>query len=328
MKINNNILTGITPVSQIQLNPVNPLKPEIISPYATTARDRLEEELKKIDGQFDLYGKNPYDLPKSPGYTELPYTPLTDEEIRQYALDNLAEYKLAGAKQINDSASRSAADLAASKTGLEAAAQKKQQDIDALYEAAKKDSSNDALRRGLARSSIIINKLNALESGKAQAKTDVVQSLFDNITQIDGKLNELETKRLDALDEFDIVYAAKLGKEIEKLKEERQSRMDDVIKYNNALKSEEAKYGLDYAKTDSALDKDAFNRNAEVAEKDLLAKIQQTVYEQKYSVISEYLYNMKPVDAIKDLEDNKSFYLEQLGKSGYDKMLLEQRSRK
>lgn len=330
MKISNGII-GLSPlsqISQIRLDPANALTPEVLSPFATTARNKLEEELKKIDGQFDLYGKNVYDLPKSVGYEELSYTPLTDDEIRQYAAAALAEYKLAGAKQIKDSAERNAADLAASKSGLETAAQKKQQEIDAVYDSAKQSSSNDALKRGLARSSIIINKLGALENGKAQAKTDTAQSLFDGIAEIDGKLNRLETEKLDALDEFDIVYAAKLSQEIQKLNEERQKRMDDVIKYNNELKAAEAKYGLDYAKTDSALDQDAYSRNAEIAEKDLLSKMQQSVYEQKYGVVSEYLYNMKPADAVKDLEDNKSFYLEQLGKGGYEKALLEQRSRK
>ena len=187
---------------------------------------------------------------------------------------------------------------------------------------------NDALRRGLARSSIIVNKLNALENSKAQAKSDAASGLFDSINQIDNKLNELETARLNALDEFDIVYAAKIGAEIQKLNAERQARLDDVIKYNNTLKAYEAQYGLDYAKTDSALDKDIFNQNSAIAEKDLLAKIQQTIYEQKYAIVSSYLNDMKPGDAVSNLTDKKDYYIAQLGKSGYDKLLAEQKTRK
>ena len=328
MKISNNLKTGISAGSQIQLNPIKQLTPEILSPFATTPEKRLEDELKKIDSQFDLYGKNPYGLPQNVGYTELSYKPLTDDEIRQYASDSMAEYKLSAAKQINDSASRAAADLAASRIGLETAAKQKQQEIDAYYNTAKQDSSNDALRRGLARSSIIINKLDALENNKAQAKTDVTQSLFDGIAQIDARLNALETQRLDALDEFDIVYAAKLGQEIAKLQEERQKRLDEVVRYNNSLKADEAKYGLDYAKTDSALDKDVYSRTAEIADKDLITKIQRAIQSEKQDVINSYLYAMTAGDAVKELEARKNFYLEHLGKAAYDRMLVEHKGRK
>ena len=321
MKISSNI-------SQIKLNPVNMTAPELLSPFATTPQKKLENELKKIDEQFDLYKTNSYNLQKDVGYTPLNYTPLTDDEIKKYASDSLAEYRLLNLKQINDGASRTAADLASSKSGLETAAGKKQQEIDAHYDAAKQAGSNDALKRGLARSSVIVNKLNALETSKAQAKTDVSQSLFDSIAQIDGKLNELETARLNALDDFDIVYAAKLGAEIQKLTGDRQDRLDQVVQYNNALKAAEAQYGLDYAKTDSSLNKDVFNQNAAIAENDLIAKIQESVYEQKYGVVSSYLNGMTASDAVKDLTDRKEFYIAQLGKNGYDKMLAEQRARK
>lgn len=327
MKISNNLKTGITAGSQIQLNPLQPNIP-LTDPFASTAQKKLEDELSKIDSQFDLYGVNAYELPKSIDYTEMSYTPLTDGEIKKYSEDLLTEYKLSNIKQINESAANNAASLTTSKGSAETAAQKKQAEIESIYSSAKQDSSNDALRRGLARSSIVINKLNALESAKAQAKADTAQSLFDSIAEIDDKISGLEAKRLDALNEFDILYAAKLGAEIEKQKEERQGRLDEVIKYNNSLKSSNADYGLDYAKTDSALNNDLYEKNADIAQNDLISKIQQTVYEQKYTVVSEYLYNMTATDALKDLEDRKSFYLEQLGKAGYDKMLVEQKSRK
>jgi len=156
----------------------------------------------------------------------------------------------------------------------------------------------------------------------------VSQNLFDSIAQIDNKLQELETARLNALDDFDIVYAAKLGAEIQKLTGERQNRLDQVVQYNNALKAADAQYGLDYAKTDSALNKDIFSQNATIAEKDLIAKIQESVYEQKYSIVSAHLNGMSASDALKDLNDRKEFYVAQLGKTGYEKMLAEQKARK
>jgi len=79
MKLNNSINTGIG--SQIKLNPVNSLTPELLSPFATTPQKRLEDELKKVDEQFDLYKTNAYNLQKDIGYTPLNYTPLTDDEI-------------------------------------------------------------------------------------------------------------------------------------------------------------------------------------------------------------------------------------------------------
>ena len=240
----------------------------------------------------------------------------------------MTEYKLSNVKQINDSAERNAADLNAGKDGLSTAAGQKLKEIETLYDAAKQSSSDDALKRGLACSSIIVNKLSALESEKTKLKADTSAGLIDSLNGIDNKINELETKRMDALDEFDLVYAAKLGEEIQKQKEERQKRLDEIIKYNNSLKKQNAEYGLDYAKTDSALNSDLFEKNAEIAENDLVTKLLQQVYQQKYTVISDYLYNMDVRDAVKDLENRKSYYMEQLGKNGYDKMVLEQKSRK
>ncbi len=328
-KLNSGLSSGLkTGISQILLNPQKAAVPELLGPYASTPQKKLEEELAKIDSRFDLYGTNAYNLPKSVDYTELSYTPLTDDEIKKYAEDALKEYRLSGASQINDSAARSRADLTSSKAGLSDAALKKQQEIDSAYDAAKQSSSSDALKRGLARSSIIVNKLNALEASKAGAKADAAESLIDGLYAIDQKIADLETERLDALDEFDVLYAAKLSTEIQKQKEERRERLDEVIKYNNNLKTQNADYGLDYAKTDSALDSGLFEKNAEIAEKELVVKMQQQIYAEKYAAVSDHLYNMAAADAVKDLENKKSFYQEQLGKSGYDKMLAEQKSRK
>ena len=322
MKLSTN--SGIP--SQIKLSTPS-VAHEILSPFAAAPQNKLAEELKKVDSQYTLSGTNGYNLPQSVGYTPLDYKPLTDDEIKRYAADTLAEYRLMSLNQINDGAARTAADLAASKTGLETAASKKRQEIDAYYDAAKQAGSNDALRRGLARSSVIVNKLNALENNKAQAKTDVAASLFDSIHQIDNKLNELETARLNALDGFDIVYAAKLGAEIQKLGAERQARLDDVIKYNNTLKSGEAQYGLDYAKTDSALNKDLYNQNADIVKNDLLNEMRKMIQKEKYSIVLEYLNGMSKSDAQNNLKSNEAFYKEQLGADYYNNLTVIQNRR-
>lgn len=258
---------------------------------------------------------------------ELKYTPETDAELSKKAENSLKDYYLKAINEINDEVTRAQKDLDEYKSGLSAAAQQQKEYLDNAYTEAKKNVSDDALKRGLARSSIVVNKISALEDSKASEVSGVAAQLFDSVAKIDYDLAALESQREKALADFDISYAAKLENEIDELKEARQARYDEVVKYNNDLKKEQAKYELDYAKADAALDDALYERMKESIEGGLNEKQAAAVLSRKTDEIGSYLNGLDKSSAVRFLEENKDFFVGEIGVRQYENLYSQQQRR-
>ena len=292
-----------------------------------TAMEKLQKELDELEKQYQLYGKNTYDLPNELDLEKMDYTGLSDEEIASYAKAKLTEEYLRQLNALNADIERGKTDLETYKEKLNEAGSAAAAEIDSVYAAAARNTSDDALKRGLARSSIVVNKLSDLEQKKSGDKLTVSQQLIKSIADIDNQINKLETGRLKSLDDLDIIHAAKLETEINRLKNEREARLDDILKYNNSLKEKEAGYALDYAKTDSSLDGDLYSRASDSIKNDLASRLAAQIAEQKYLKVAEFLNGVSKADALNYLKNNERFFTEQLGVGYYKKLLSEQNSR-
>jgi len=289
--------------------------------------DDLKSELKKLDGKYEFHAKNPYNLPKTQDLTLMAYDGMSREEINEYAKAKLAAEYAAALKNIDGGTERAKNDLTAYKEKLNAAAGETMGAIDEAYKGAAAAASNDALKRGLARSSIIVNKLAELENQKAGAKTGVSAELFKGLAEIDNAIEQSETERLRAVEELDIMNAAKLADEIKLLNEKREKQLDEILKYNNSLKEKQSDYALAYAKTDSALDAAAYGRAADEIKNNLSSQLNAQIQREKYEKTGAALYGVSKKDALKYLKDNETYLTEQLGAAYYRRLAAEQEAR-
>jgi hypothetical protein len=294
---------------------------------APSPLDNLDKELKKLEEKYSLYGKNAYNLPDKLDVSEMEYNGMSEDQINESAKTKLAADYAAALRLINDGAERSKQDLAGYKDKLNAAANDTLAAVDEAYKQASDAAGNDALKRGLARSSIIVNKLAQLEGQKSAAKTDVAGQLFKNLADIDDGLDTLESKRLLAIGELDIANAAKLAQEIRDLTEKREQKLDEILKYNNSLKEKQGDYALNYAKTDSALDSDAYGRIADDVKNGLSVQLNAQIQQEKFDRIGGFLNGLAKQDALDYLKNNEEYFTRQVGVNYYKKLLSDQQSR-
>ena len=116
-----------------------------------------------------------------------------------------------------------------------------------MYDDAKENVSMDALKRGLQRSSIVLQKVSELDSKKAENLINIQNNLEKSLTEGNNKIKSLEQMLDESLANADTELAeeieAELAGEIEKLKEKQQ----EIEKFNNNVKKLEAEYQLKIA---------------------------------------------------------------------------------
>lgn len=230
-----------------------------------------------------------------PAYERMEYDAPDDEQLRASAEEELAAYKATGEKSVDDKIAELGqkydGDLESAKSAYEQA-DKKAGD---QYAAAKQNTDYDMLKRGLARSSIAANKKAELENGEAEAKSKLYAEYTEKVSEINDRIGALESQRQQALDEFNIAYAAKLTTRINELKSERDKKQTEVLKYNNSITEKEYDDKIRRQNTESDLYTEALNQRAKEIE--IREKMHESDYLTAYKAIAEKLRGINKHDA-------------------------------
>ncbi len=213
-------------------------------------KKELEDKIKSIQDRFDLSsdatGGN---LPDSNlDLEELEFKDKTDDEIKSEAESSLGQYYRSGIADIEQDIKDEADNYNAKANQLISSNEESKKNIDQYTESAKQSLSDEALKRGLARSSIVINKMEAFDRDKLDKYAELDKQLTGEMDAINFELNALEGKRKQALSDFELEYADKLNQKISSLKSELDKRRDEVTKYNNEIREKEKEYEADVAK--------------------------------------------------------------------------------
>lgn len=277
--------------------PKSPLIPKSPIPKKEEHLDTsaLNDELKKIQDKYQemidgLANTKPeISLPKYEP-EKAAYTGATDEEIAKSGADSLVEYYL---KNINSINSTAAAQQKARQNDRERAlenALEQQQYIEQVYAALKDAAEKDSVKRGLARSSIISGQKQAYDSDMAANLIKLSEDTYKEIARIDSDIDELEAEKTRAMNDFDIVYAAKLAIEIDNRKAERDKKAEEVQRYNNQLEKDAAEYEINRQKSEQSLIKGEIDiknadRETEKKQSELLTERD----DETYAYIKSYL---------------------------------------
>lgn len=294
----------------------------------TKSDSDLEKLFSDVDAKYDSSSINKSDYEKTLDLQKQEYVGLTDEEIKKQAEDSLNDYSTATKDSIENDYTENKEALNSDLENLQKTTEKSKESLQTAYEQVKVNAENDAIKRGLARSSIIVNKLAKFDSSMLSEFADIEKDYLETTNKLTSQKNLLEVQKQNALDSFDITYAVKLSEKISSITEELQEKEREVIEYNNKVEQLEKEYEADmlkqYASDSSQVKSDNLdylefiNKYGETGINTLKAK-------EKYDIAYSYLMSMSKDDAINELSNN-SIYQQQL-LSNYSTLLAKMQAR-
>ncbi len=242
-------------------------------------------------------------------YDRIEYDAPSDEEIEKRAQDSLKEYEQAGVSSIENEIAALLEKYTSDKNVNTAAYESTLKSLNDAYQSAIEAANNDALKRGLARSSIALNTTAAINSEKADKAAAAAAEYNRQDADLTSKINGLEVERQKAMDEFNISYTAKLTEEINKLKEQREELKNEAIKYNNTLAEKEENERIEREKAESDLYSEALSQAK--AERDLTdnpgVAEQDSRYQQIYTLLRDKLLTMSAQEAQNEVRNNSIY---------------------
>lgn len=227
----------------------------------------------------------------------LTYVPASDNELLEVAKSTYENAKQDSIKSATEEAERKKKSLNKSiidqTEGLKADTYAVEND----YKNAEKNLENQLLKRGIQRSSAAIGGVKDLESEKLSAVNKLRSAAKEKIAELNVEIDDLESdlgKEISAINEK---YANAVQLRLHELKNERDEKINEVIKYNNTL---DLFYDDDYYQEGGK------NDNQEDVEDVDLNEIKPRYRERIEEVVKDYLAFSDPNEALSLFETNDS----------------------
>ena len=171
--------------------------------------------------------------------TRMTYTPMTDAQrttkaqtlLKAKQEEKLLEYKTDLSSQISELSSRIST-CATQRTAEENNAR-------ANYATAKSNLQTEAVKRGIAQSSAVVNKLADLDVQLANALTAIASDYNGQISLYSAKRSLLQTRLNNADSYYTNVFNYEVQAEKERIKQEEEKLQREIFKYNNGLDEKE-----------------------------------------------------------------------------------------
>lgn len=217
---------------------------------ALEAEKGLAEQLAALDREYreSLPAEPEYDLdklfPEDLGLEKVDYTPETDEQLTQRAQAGVDYEKSEERKGLEDAFRTSSSELNERADEAERTLREDYEQLGELYAELRKQTENDALRRGLGRSSIKTGALSDLDADRANAENASKAAYDAEMAEVGAQLDALRKEQDAALEQLDLKYAAELEERIAELKEERDATAKKYAEYNNKVAEKEQEYAV------------------------------------------------------------------------------------
>lgn len=267
--------------------------------------DSFDEVDKKYNSAFS--GNQNQSL----GLEKMTFTRPNEIEVENQAKNSLADYKNTELNGIEELYSTKQKNIDNEISTNKETAKEQKSELEKKYASLKQNASNDALKRGLARSSIIVNTLEAFDNSMLDNFVKINEELTKNINSLNSQKSLLEEQKQNALNSFDIAYAIKLSEKIDSINSSLDKKEQEIQKYNNEIAEKEAEYKR--KKQQEAID------YAEFISEYGIGSIEIMKSGEKYEIAKQYFADMDKDQALKELTTNP-IYKSQLG-TYYNKLV-------
>lgn len=270
------------------------------------------DEFAKIDDKYIFGDKYNYDL----DLKKIDYVAPTQEEVEEKAKNTLQSYKNQEIKAINDNYDKKNEQINQSVEQTKENSQLAKNEIKDTYSKVKQDASNDAIKRGLARSSIIVSQLSNYDNKMLNELSVLASETNDKLESLSTQKNSLELEKNNALNDFDIEYAVKLQNEIDTINSDIAKAEQTALKYNNEIAEIEAKWAKEQNQTN-------YDRQADLLQ--IINKygsyaIDYAKQNEKYALAKQYFSQMDKDVALEELQNNPA-YKRNIGSVNYNKLI-------
>lgn len=287
-------------------------------PNNSEERSKLEEEIKRLESSaFGSVGKPTLSQTE---LNEIEYTPPTDEYLAVEAENSLANDRADQIQAIRDRSENEVKQNTAVRDAYISDRDGERATLAENYEAAVRAVDNDAIKRGLARSSVAAVGRSELESEYLKRNADVEKSYGKKIAELDGEIAAADGKLRAALDDFNLSYATRLNQKIAELKAERDQKIERVTSFNNSVREKQAKLDADKLKTESELFSAAIEQKKKANSADgLSASERDKLFKSVYDSMDKYLASLDKQEAKLEIR-NHTLYRQHLSNYYYTKL--------
>ncbi len=287
-------------------------------PDNSESRNKLKDIVEQLESPFGSVAKQ--ELPKVT-LDEINYTAPSDEFLKINAENALADYRASGEKAIRDNSAESAKTLASQRDAYEKGRDADRTALNEQYDRSAHAIDNDAIKRGLARSSIVSVNKGELENQYLKLNAEIAAEYGKKISDIDAEIAAIDGKLKTALNDFNLSYATKLNEKLAELRSERDKRVQEVVKFNNDVRAKQADLDGERAKTESDLYSAAIKQEQSSQDLDSLSpENRDKIFQAVYDKMDEYLGGMTPQQAKLELL-NHTFYRQHLSNYYYNKLM-------
>ena len=243
-----------------------------------------------------------YDVPESLGLQTKDVPEYDEDKVRDEIVKDLNNKKDDNINKITTNYDSEVGLLKDKKETLTDEKIENQKIINEIYDNESLKLESQAIKRGLARSSIILGQLANVENNRAIELSDNLNALNSGIAEIESEMADLIKNRDRALENLDIEYAEELENKLQESKNEYKKAVDEVIEFNNQVKKLESEYKMDYENNklkwkEGVLDLTQYGYD----------EFRKRIQNAKYDYMISYLSQFPKSEAISILVSNTNF---------------------
>ena len=181
----------------------------------------------------------------------------------------------------------------------------------ALFSVSEEKARAEAVKKGLANSSVALSEIAALESRKNSKISEISLAAEEKIQKLQAQKAALEEKFSAAEERFNDVFLAEKAQKTIEINDEEQALIRDLFKYNNGLDEKEQRYANVIKQTNANLEIKYLQVESNYFGKDQL--IEMGYYEDAIDCVCAYYDLLPPADAFGDIktESKLMIYLDE-----------------
>ena len=193
----------------------------------------------------DYYPENAIvKLPETLGLEKVEVPEINEDEIRKEVSEKEIKKTETEKDMLKESANKKKDLKTEEMEETRAKAEREKEDIQNIYDDYKVSVESDAIKRGLARSSVALLSLDNVEAGRAKELSRVAENLTASITGLEREIIALQEDLERSLDTLDLELADNINSEIKNRIDELEKKRREAIEFNNEVSEMEANYQI------------------------------------------------------------------------------------
>lgn len=264
----------------------------------------VKEALEEANKIGEKYKSGDYiNAPESLNLEKISVPNKSKEEISKQAKNSISEKYENSKANSNKSFENKIDEILKNNQHLISKNEDNKKEINEYYDSSKKETENQMLKRGLARSSIVIGELAKIEGSRANDLSKLLNSFQESLNNNEKQIQEYNSQKQQAIEEFDIKKALELENKISSLTEEYEKAKKDAITFNNNVEKLEAEYKKDLEKQKLEKQKETLKLKQTYGDD----YYKEEMHQKQYEFLESYLDSLDPDYALNLLLTNKDF---------------------